>query len=124
MYVAGTLALAVLERLVHMAGRDKEPDYVSIECSFPEDFVSAIGFNELPPDWRETPAPKELREDIGNRWLRSLRSAVLSVPSVIVPFERNYILNPAHPDFAKIRIGKPEPFAFDIRLLNRYNPPP
>ena len=31
--------------------------------------------------------------------------------------ETNYLLNPAHPDFKKVNIGKPEPFAFDPRLL-------
>jgi RES domain-containing protein len=49
--------------------------------------------------------------------VRENRSAVLAVPSVIIPEEFNYLLNPAHPDFKKISIGKPEPFAFDPRLL-------
>jgi RES domain-containing protein len=38
------------------------------------------------------------------------------VPSVIVPQERNVLLNPAHPDFRRIRLGAPEPFSFDPRM--------
>ena len=48
--------------------------------------------------------------------MKAARSAVLALPSVITE-ETNYLLNPAHPDFRKITIGKPEPFAFDPRLL-------
>jgi RES domain-containing protein len=49
--------------------------------------------------------------------VREARSAVLAVPSIIIPDETNYVLNPAHPDFRKIRIGKAVSFAFDARLL-------
>ena len=54
--------------------------------------------------------------DMGTNWAKSLTTAVLSVPSSVVPRERNYILNPAHPDFGRIRFANPEPFYFDDRL--------
>ena len=54
---------------------------------------------------------------VGDGWVRAARSAVLALPSVLISGEPNYLLNPAHPDFKKISIGKPEPFAFDPRLL-------
>ena len=54
---------------------------------------------------------------IGDRWIREARSAVLELPSVIIPGEVNYLLNPAHPDFRKIIIRRAVPFAFDPRLL-------
>jgi RES domain-containing protein len=44
---------------------------------------------------------------------------VLAVPSAIVPRETNYLLNPAHPDFRRLRIGRPEPFSLDPRMLDR-----
>ena len=47
---------------------------------------------------------------------KTIESAVLSVPSVLVPQERNYLLNPAHPDFARIKRGKPKAFAIDPRF--------
>jgi len=53
---------------------------------------------------------------MGTDWARKARTAVLSVPSAVVPEDRNYVLNPAHPDFRKIRAGKPQPFSFDPRM--------
>ncbi|MCB1079902.1 MAG: RES family NAD+ phosphorylase, partial [Verrucomicrobiae bacterium] len=61
--------------------------------------------------------PPPSTKDIGDLWVRQARSAVLELPSVIIPTEPNYLLNPSHPDFKKIVIGKAEPFAFDPRLL-------
>ena len=55
-------------------------------------------------------------QDFGAKWRREQRTAVLRVPSVVVLGEFNYLLNPAHPDFAKITLGQPAPFAFDTRL--------
>jgi RES domain-containing protein len=54
--------------------------------------------------------------DLGTSWAHGLTTAVLSVPSVVIPRERNYILNPAHPDFSRIQFSGPEPFYFDDRL--------
>ena len=54
---------------------------------------------------------------LGDAWARESRSAALAVPSAIIPEELNLLLNPNHPDFAKIKIAKPTPFAFDPRLL-------
>jgi RES domain-containing protein len=53
---------------------------------------------------------------LGDEWVREGRSAVLRVPSVVVPHEPNYVLNPAHPGFGEIWIGTPEPVPFDVRL--------
>jgi len=61
--------------------------------------------------------PPAATRTIGDTWAREKRSAILAVPSVIIPEELNYLLNPAHPDFRKIAIGKPAPFSFDLRLL-------
>jgi len=56
---------------------------------------------------------------MGDRWLERGRTAVLQVPSKVVPAEANYVINPAHPDFP-LRIAQPEPFRFDARLLERW----
>lgn len=71
--------------------------------------------SDLPPNWRTYPAPEALA-DIGTTWARARETAVLVVPSVVVPHERNYLLNPAHPAFSAIRVGTPESFAFDARM--------
>jgi len=70
----------------------------------------------LPADWMlEPPGPSS--QAIGDAWVQAGESAVLAVPTVLIPSETNYLLNPMHPDFKKISIGKPQPFAFDPRLL-------
>jgi RES domain-containing protein len=69
----------------------------------------------LPEDWRRLPAPSSTRE-LGSRWVTDSRSVVLRVPSIVVDGEFNYLLNPRHPDFARLKIGEPRPFSFDPRL--------
>jgi len=113
-YTADSAALATLEVLVHVRRMSVLPSYVLISCSFDEKLVANV--TELPPNWREYPAPPQLQA-IGDKWVRSKRSAVLRVPSVIVPGEHNYLLNPEHPKFRRIVVGKPEKFALDLRLL-------
>lgn len=114
-YTSGTLSLAALENLVHL-NPPVSFQLVSIPIEFDTALVEKITLAALPPDWLEEPPPPSTA-GIGDRWVKQARSAVLQLPSVIIPAESNYLLNPAHPDFKKIRIGKPAPFSFDPRLL-------
>jgi len=77
--------------------------------------IRTIEEAELPANWNRPVATKKTK-DLGTSWVKSGATAVLSVPSVVVPNERNYLLNPAHPDFSKIRFFAPKPFVFDRRL--------
>ncbi len=52
----------------------------------------------------------------GSAWFEAGETAVLAVPSVVVPSELNCVLNPAHGDFRRLKISKPWPFVFDARL--------
>jgi RES domain-containing protein len=115
-YASATLSLAALERLVH-ADLDLQPaDLVAISIEVPDDeVIESVQIDTLTPGWREFPAPESLNR-IGERWLQALRCAILSVPSAVIPHERNYLLNPAHTGFRRIRIGPPEPFSFDAQL--------
>lgn len=113
-YTSESAALAALEMLVHVSRFMSLTAYVVISCDFDEKLVSDVG--KLPPNWRKFPAPAELQA-IGDAWVQSARSAVLRVPSTIVPSESNYLLNPAHDTFSKIKIGKPERFELDVRLI-------
>ena len=70
---------------------------------------------KLPETWRADPYSPE-SQGFGTDWIKAQRSVALRVPSVVVPGEFNYLLNPAHPQFSRIRIGQPEPFSFDPRL--------
>jgi RES domain-containing protein len=114
-YAAGSRALAVLEILVHLDGPQLLNSYLLYEATFSESLVTELLAGDLPPDWRDDPAPRSAQK-IGDEWIRSGASAVLRVPSVLIPQEHNYLLNPQHAEFGKIRISEPERFAFDSRL--------
>jgi RES domain-containing protein len=115
-YLAQSQALAALEMLVHLEAADALRHYLVCPVTFDESLVSVIDAKTLPANWRRDPAPAKLHM-IGDEWIESKPSAVLQVPSAIVPHERNFLLNPAHPDFVKVGIGKGQPFRFDRRLF-------
>jgi len=54
--------------------------------------------------------------DLGTALVQAARRAVLSVPSAVVPVERNYLINPVHPHFHQVRVGKAEAFSLDPRM--------
>jgi len=114
-YTAQTQALAVLEMMVQdeaLAAR-----YVMIPAQIPDGVtIERIDARSLPAGWR-SPRHLETTRGIGAEWARSRRSAVLAVPSAVIPAEINFLLNPLHPDFRRIRIGKPVAFRLDPRLL-------
>jgi RES domain-containing protein len=115
-YCSATLSLAALEILVHHRAPIPPQDFVAIPATIPSGLkIETIHIADLPIDWRDDPAPRQLQE-IGSDWLRSLSSLVLAVPSVIVPPEFNYLINPRHADFATLAIGLPQTFPFDPRF--------
>jgi RES domain-containing protein len=115
-YTSSTISLAVLEVLVHLDKANLLSSYSLISVGFDDALVQRLDRSMLPDGWRAYPAPSELQR-IGDEWVRSQRSAVLEVPSIIVERESNYLLNPAHPDFSSVVIREPEPFTFDERLM-------
>lgn len=115
-YAASTLSLAALECLVHFDLSEAPEDYVAIPLDIPDDVVERLDVTRLPKRWRHTPPPAELGR-IGHRWVHERRSAVLQVPSAIVPEEPNFLIHPGHPDAARIEPGSPRPFQFDPRLF-------
>lgn len=115
-YAASSLALAALEVFVHLDRAQNDIRWVAIEVSIPETVpVTTLASRQLPRDWRREPPPAATMR-IGSAWLRKAGTAVLRVPSAIVPAESNYILNPAHPEFHQLRIAPPTPFSFDSRM--------
>lgn len=103
--------------MVHIPAHEDLPrDLVTIAADLPGGLgIQHLRVDELPPDWRRTPAPPALA-DLGTAWLTAARTAVLEVPSAVVPLETNHILNPNHPDFRRIVIGRAGPFDPDPRL--------
>jgi RES domain-containing protein len=115
-YLADSLPLAVLETLVHLERSRVLDSFVWFEVAFEDALVLSLPDEDLPADWQSNPEPASTVA-IGDTWTRRRASVLLRVPSAVVPQSGLYLLNPAHPDFGKVEIDKPLPFAFDTRLL-------
>jgi RES domain-containing protein len=115
-YTSDHIALAVLEVLVHL---EQVPvDYVRIAATVPDELIEIVDETTLPEGWNDAVSLRYTK-DYGTRWIHEGRSAVLSVPAVIVPQARNYLINPNHPDFGQITISAPKALRFDERLSMR-----
>ena len=115
-YTSATLSLAALEVLVHHRVPIPPHDFVALAAALPARLkIPALTPQDLPADWQADPAPLGCQE-LGSAWLRQASSLVLAVPSVLIESEFNYLINPRHPDFARLQISAPAPFNFDGRL--------
>ena len=117
-YASDSIALAALEVLTHLQSTSVLQHYSLASIHFPERLVEALEAAMLPERWRSFPSPSE-NHAIGDRWVAEGRSLVLRVPSAIIPSAGNYLINPEHPQFKSAVIDRPEPFAFDARLLGK-----
>lgn len=116
-YTAGSLALAVLEVLAHTDASLLPSDLVYVAAEIPASVkITRYTLQDMPSDWQQSPAPTTTK-DFGQQWVQAAKTAVLAVPSTLVPIETNYLLNPAHRDFKKIRLQARLDFVFDPRLL-------
>jgi RES domain-containing protein len=114
-YCSEHLSLATLEILVHTQPVIIRDKFRAFRVTWDEAFMTAIELKKLPKGWNTQP-PGPVSRNIGDEWIRSGRSAILAVPSIIVPLERTFLLNPNHRDFAKIRIKDGGRFVLDPRL--------
>jgi len=115
-YTCDSASLAMLEMLVHLQSQELLKRYVLFEVRFDDSLLETVDSNALPKTWRRFPPPLAVHR-VGDAWAAGGSSAVLRVPSVIVPSQWNYLLNPAHPDFPSIVIDPRRPTKFDPRLL-------
>ncbi len=120
-YTAESQSLALLELMVQ--DDPLRAHYVLIPAQLPSDLPETrIDVDELPDDWR-TLGSRDVLQACGLDWLEGGRTAVLNVPSAVVPAERNYLLNPRHPGFSRILIGEAYSLQTDIRLLRNLGEP-
>lgn len=115
-YTAGSLSLAAMEMLVNIEAEQVLNAYMSVPVTFDESLCRHVDPRQLPPDWASYPIPAATR-DMGTAWAHSSTTPVLAVPSAVVQIETNFLLNPAHPEFQKIRFGSAETFSYDPRLV-------
>ncbi|ETX07814.1 RES family NAD+ phosphorylase [Candidatus Entotheonella palauensis] len=115
-YLAEHRGTAALELMVHTPKSALKTMRFSIfEVDIPDDLIAVVDVVTWPIGWDSIPETNASIR-IGSEWYEARETLALKVPSVIVHHESNVLLNPAHPDFAQVRIEPPEPFVFDDRL--------
>lgn len=113
-YTAENHALALLEAVVHM-GRMPASNYCMAAIEIPDDSIQPFQADKLPQDWQTNPPPDFLKI-IGDHFIRSNKYLALKIPSALMMEEHNYLLNPAHPLFKKVKIISKRPIRIDERL--------
>jgi len=113
-YASSSLSLASLELMIHTY-KEKLAKFVAIEARFPARLpIHSIDITSLPERWEDNFAETK---KIGDEWLDSKKACILSVPSVVLPRERNFLINPKHPDFDKIVVVSKEYVNLDERFI-------
>jgi RES domain-containing protein len=115
-YTSSSRALASLENLVHRSGEGLNKEFRTLEFEIPNNLkVQEIKQSQLSKNWFNYENYSESQK-LGNKWIEESKYPVLKVPSAIVKMEHNYLINPNHEQFQKIRIKTIEEFRFDPRL--------
>ena len=115
-YAAGSRALACLENVVHRSGEGLNSLFKVIRINVPDALlIEELTLDQMPSDW-QLPRYYARCQPLGTAWYQRQTAAVLRVPSSIIAYEHNYVLNTRHPDFGQIRIVGREDFEFDSRI--------
>lgn len=115
-YTASSRSLACLENVVHRNQLGLSTLFKTMVIEIPDDIkLKTINRNQLSGDWKNF-GKTYLTQKIGDRWAAKMETALLKVPSSIIDVEYNYLINPLHPDFKRIKLLRTEPFVFDERI--------
>lgn len=121
-YCSSSLSLAQLEQLAHLNGPMPPTGFEWFEIGIPKRCfmkrrrLSLADLGQYGFDWKSDP-PHSLLQEIGTEWVNSGESLVMDVPSVVNPIESNFLINPAHPDFDKLRLKPAATLEWDRRLF-------
>jgi RES domain-containing protein len=117
-YASEHESLAALELLVHTMPLSPLDRFLSFRIEWNERLTEHFPVTQLPTDWNSE-VPTIATQRIGDDWVRSGRSVALALPSLLSTSELNFLLNPNHREFKKVKIGRPIEYRFDPRLLSR-----
>ena len=116
-YTAESRALAMAEVAVHLTLATLPRDYVMIQIEIPDNIsVKEIKSEDLEENWNNHP-PNVTTQTIGDDFIDSNAACLLKVPSAVVPGDLNYLINPNHKEFQKVKIIDVKEFPFDKRLF-------
>lgn len=115
-YASDSVSLATLELLVHLHRSEVLNRYALLSLDVPDTDIMTLDETALPRNWRSDPPPSSTAA-IGDQWVVRRVSLALTVPSTLIPQQRNVLIDPAHADFEGVLASRTnEPFVFDSRL--------
>ena len=115
LYVSEYISLAVLEMLVNNQFKDFSIELSLLRISIPDTIeIKEIKLNKLKSKWNEDVSYSKY---IGNEFIKSMSNLLLKVPSAVIGEEHNFLINPLHADFKKIKIASTKQFSTDERLF-------
>jgi RES domain-containing protein len=112
-YLSENPASALLEICVHTTEDEVPDDFILLRIEGPDLPVANVNVVDLPADWAQK---TRITRKIGTNWLRSNTEVLLRVPSAIVPYTTNLLLNPSHPDAQSFAIVEAISYPFDVRI--------
>lgn len=118
-YTGSSRSLATLELIVHRSAIIPTANYSVIVISIMDDenLIKQVSINDLPDNWRSLAAYSKL-QDIGSKWYKGMETLLLKVPSAVIPYEYNYVINTEHRDYYKnVQLVRTEDYFWDNRLL-------
>jgi len=116
-YTAGNRSLAMAEVAVHFTLATLPSDYVMMSIFIPDNIsLLKLNINDLPADWNSFPFPSST-QIIGDEFIINNKYCVLQIPSVVTKDDNNFLINPGHPEFTRIKIMEVEAFPFDKRIF-------
>ncbi len=113
-YTSLTISLSLLELLIHAVSYDEILTNFLAVIELPDETIHEMPLSKLKNNWQND---ENYSRYIGDQFLSSQSSLILKVPSVIIPEEKNILINPKHKDFKKIKIKSSSKFKFDARLF-------
>ena len=114
LYTGEYISLTILESLVHLRNIDIPANQYLITIQIPEIDLQEITFFKLKDKWQQH---LSYTQWIGDQFVFAGQSLILKVPSVVVPQEHNFLINPLHKDFKKVKIINSGLLELDKRLL-------
>lgn len=116
-YAAANRSLAMAEVAVHFTLATLPPDYLMVTLFVPDDIpLKKINLSDLPPDWDLFPHSAST-QIIGDSFVSDNEFCMLQVPSAVTKGDYNFLINPNHPGFKRVRVVETEKFPFDIRIF-------
>lgn len=119
-YTAANRSLAMAEVAVHFTLATLPIDFMMMTIFIPDSIsLQKLTHFDLPDSWNAFPYPPSTQA-VGDTFVRERKYCVLQIPSAVTQGDYNFLINPDHPDFRRIKIIAVEPFPFDRRIFNLY----